>query len=219
MLCVIDRCQYCVHQKDGEVLTQVRRWTVSRSSILFHHSWPCQLILGKITNDSTFSLHIFSSLQKRNATHFSRFSSSQCFRHRPLANTRDTSQVEKDGFTRWNWNSALAPPATTPLWYCTSYNPLPGWRTPPSNIVTSCVSLPPLPRSSLDTLQSPATVSEGTRKRMSTIHSRAFKFPVNLFHWMQSCKIHWPQPAFFSVLLLILAVQCSLCSYARKSVM
>lgn len=115
----------------------------------------------------------------------------------------------KDGFTRWNWNSALAPPATTPLWYCTSY--ITAFRVdgPRRPILWQAASVCPPPCSSLDTLQSPATVSEGTRKRMSNIHSRAFKFPVNLFHWMQSRKIHWPQPAFFSVLLLILAVQCS----------
>lgn len=86
----------------------------------------------------------FPPCKKSNATHFSRFSSSRCFRHRPLANTHDTSQVAKmvsqDGIEIQH--SHLLQPLLCDI---APLNPLPGWRTPPSNIVTSCVSRPPPP--------------------------------------------------------------------------
>lgn len=94
MLCVIDRC---VHQKDGEVLTQVWRWTVLRSLIFFFTVVDlANLFLAESPMIPPSPFHFFPPCNKvmRHISAGSRQANASviCL---PLANTRDTSQVAK----------------------------------------------------------------------------------------------------------------------------
>lgn len=182
----------------------------------------CSLVVLHFTNQSFHqncqNQPFFPSLEHSDATHFVKRVVLQ------MAPNLDEIYTKHRRLRRWFYNvtaDGIEYSSCTFFNLCSVILHLlthPDWRTPPpSNIVTSCVNLH---RSSLESLQSLARVSGGTRKRMSDFHSKAFTFPCVSFtgcshaRFTASACIFLSSPANFSG-----SVPCSVCSYARKSVM